>query len=110
MNSQGCVVKDVYIHQDNKSGILLEKNGMKSVGKRTRHVDIKYLFVSDEVKWKNVTIVHCLTEDMVTDFYTKALKGKIFTTHRNAILGINEEYTPLYLKEYTAFIQSIDIE
>ena len=110
MESQGCIVEDVYIHQDNQSAILLEKNGMKSVGKGTRHVKIKYFFVTDKVKGKEVKIVHCPSADMVADFYTKPLQGKLFTTHRNAILGINEADIPLYMKEYTTFIKSIDLD
>ena len=33
MKSQGCIVEDVYVYQDNQSTILLETNGRASVGK-----------------------------------------------------------------------------
>ena len=83
---------------------------MKSVGKGTRHVKIKYFFVTDKVKGNEVNIVHYPTADMVADFYTKPLQGKLFTTHRNAILGIDAKSMPLYSKEYTIFMESIDLD
>ena len=110
MESQGCIVEDVYIYQDNQSTILLEKNGMKSVGKGTRHIKIKYFFVADKVKGKEVKIVYCPTKEMVADFYTKPLQGTLFRTHRNAILGIDESSMPLYMNEYIKYIQSIDLD
>ena len=35
------------ILQDNKSSILLERNGKASSGKRTRHINIRYFFITD---------------------------------------------------------------
>ena len=110
MESQGYIVEDVYIYQDNQGTILLEKNGMKSVGKGTRHIKIKYFFVADKVKGKEVKIVYCPTKEMVADFYTKPLQGTLFRTHRNAILGIDESNMPIYMNEYTKYIQSIDLD
>ena len=109
MESQGCVVEDVYIHQDSQSAILLEKNGMKSVGKGTR-LKIKYFFVADKVKGKEVKIVYYPTKEMISDFYTKPLQDTLFRTHRNVILGIDESDMPLYMNEYTKYIQSIDLD
>ncbi len=40
--SQGVRVARNVIYQDNKSAVLLEDNGKKSSGKRTRHLDISY--------------------------------------------------------------------
>ena len=45
MEAQGCIVEDVYIYQDNQSAILLENNGIKSMGKGTRHIKIKYFLL-----------------------------------------------------------------
>lgn len=52
MAAQGYNVDDVYVYQDNQSAILLEMNGMKSVGKNSRHMKIRYFFVTDRVQPK----------------------------------------------------------
>jgi hypothetical protein len=40
LEAQGLKVTDNIIYQDNKSTMLLEKNGRQSSGKKTRHFDI----------------------------------------------------------------------
>jgi hypothetical protein len=41
------LVKLNIIYQDNTSTMKLERNGKESSGKRTRHFDIKYFYVTD---------------------------------------------------------------
>ena len=95
MEAQGYTVKDVYIYQDNQSAILLENNGAQSIGKGSRHITIKYFFMTDKVKNKEVKVTYCPTKQMVADFFTKPLPGILYSTHRNAVLGISEEDMPL---------------
>ncbi len=73
--------------QDNKSSILLERNGKASSGKRTRHINIRYFFITDRVNMKKVSIEWCPTKDMVADFMTKPLQGSHFKGLRNIIMG-----------------------
>ncbi len=40
MQEQGIKVADNILYQDNKSAILLEKNGWASSSKRTKHIEI----------------------------------------------------------------------
>jgi hypothetical protein len=47
MKAQGYGVKDNVLFQDNKSSILLEKNGKASSSKRTKHINIQYFFITD---------------------------------------------------------------
>jgi hypothetical protein len=49
MKAQGCGVKGNVLFQDNKSSILLEKNGKASSSKRTKHINIRYYFITDRV-------------------------------------------------------------
>jgi hypothetical protein len=44
---QGYGVVENLILQDNKSSILLKRNGKASSGKRTRHINIRYCFITD---------------------------------------------------------------
>jgi hypothetical protein len=46
MKAQGYGVKDNVMFQDNTSSILLEKKGKASSSKRTKHINIQYLFIT----------------------------------------------------------------
>jgi hypothetical protein len=90
LEAQGYGVKDCVIYQDNMSTILLAENGKASSSKRTRHINIRYFFVTDLVKKGQVKITHCPTEDMVSDYFTKPLQGSAFRKLRQLIMNTNE--------------------
>ena len=87
IESQEKSSKKVMLLQDNMSAILLEKNGMLSSGKRSRHLSIKAFWVADQVKKGVVEIEHEPTEDMVAGYFTKQLQGSIFRKFRKLILN-----------------------
>ena len=58
------------LQQDNTSSICLEANGKKSSTKRTRHINIRYFYVTDKTKSEDVVIVYHPTDRMVGDFLT----------------------------------------
>jgi hypothetical protein len=79
MEGQGYTVNDNIVYQDNKSAMLLEKNGRASSSHRTRHINIRYFFVSDRVKNGELSIEYCPTDEMrIGDFFTKPLQGAKF--------------------------------
>jgi hypothetical protein len=47
LKAQGYPVTCNTLYQDNKSAILLEKNGRRSAIKRSRHLNIRLFFVTD---------------------------------------------------------------
>jgi hypothetical protein len=73
--------------QDNKSSILLERNGKASSGKRMRHINIHHFFITDRVNMKELTIEPCPTKQMVADFITKPVQGSHFRHLRDYIMG-----------------------
>ena len=79
---------DTTVYQDNTSAILLEKNGMESSGKRTRHINVRYFFMKDCVDRRLLKIEYCPTEDMLGDFPSKPLQGALFKKHRKALLNL----------------------
>jgi len=89
LNSQGYTVNDYILYQDNKSAILLEKNGRLSSSKQTKHIDVRYFFVSDRIKRGEVKPVWCKTDEMIADFMTKPLQGKSFIKFRDIVMGMN---------------------
>jgi hypothetical protein len=90
MHHQGFDMKSNIFYQDNLSAIKIEKNGRKSCGQKSRHIDIRYFFIKDVLKRENITLEHCPTEDMIADFYTKPLQGSLFRKMRNYIMGISD--------------------
>ena len=76
--SQGYGIIENLLLQDNKSAILLERNGKASSSKRTRHINIRYFFVCDRVNMKEISVHWCPTKEMVADFWTKPLQGSHF--------------------------------
>ena len=70
---QGFNVHDNIVYQDNKSTMLLGNNGRHSSGKKTRHIEIRYYFITDHIKCKNVHLEYCPTEAMISDFFYETL-------------------------------------
>ena len=89
MDEQGYEIEKNILFQDNKSTILLETNGKKSSSKRTRALNIRYFFLTDQVAKGNLRIEYCPTTEMVGDFMTKPLQGKLFEKHRHSIMGFD---------------------
>ena len=84
---QGYSTNNILFNQDNKAAILLQKNGVLSRGKRSRHVDVRFFFIKDRVERGEIDIGYCNTDDMIADFLTKPLQGQKFTRFRDTILG-----------------------
>jgi hypothetical protein len=89
LKAQGIHVPDLILFQDNMSAMLLEKNGHASASKRSRHMNIRYFFITDRVKTGELRIEYCPTEEMVGDFFTKPLQGVQFYKLRDDIMNID---------------------
>jgi hypothetical protein len=85
---QGFKVKLNIIYQDNTSTMRLENNGKASSGKRTRHFDIKYFYVTDLIGRDQVEVIYCPTDDMLADYMTKPLTGSKFHYFRDLIMNL----------------------
>ena len=90
LEEQGWKDSTTVVYQDNTRSILLERNGRRSSTKRTKHMDIRYFYITEQVERKAMHVTHCPTEEMVGDFFTKPLQGSLFLKMRNYIMG-NEE-------------------
>ena len=93
MEQQGYPLEKNILYQDNKSAILLETNGRRSTGKRSRALNVRYFFLTNQAEKKNLTIEYCPTDNMWGDFMTKPLQGEKFIKFRNLIMGITDEVT-----------------
>jgi hypothetical protein len=87
LEAQGYKVNKSTIYQDNQSDMLLENNGRKSSTKGTRHINIRYYFVTDRIKPGEVNVKYCPTDDMKGDPFTKPLQGNKFRDHWDKMLN-----------------------
>ena len=71
---QGYNCSNTILYQDNKSAILLEKNGKLSSGKKTKHINIRYFFITDRIGNGELTVEYCPTDKMVADFLVNHCK------------------------------------
>ena len=78
------------MYQDNQSAILIENNGRASSSRQTKHLNIRYFFITDRIKKGELKIEYCPTDDMVADFFTKSLQGKKFIQFRKIIMNLKE--------------------
>ena len=72
------MIHDNVIYQDNQSAIRLENNGKQSISKRTRHINIRYYFITDRIINQEASVEFFPTLDMIGDYFTKALQGYQF--------------------------------
>ena len=87
MEAQGYMIRDNVIMQDNQSTMLLARNGQQSSGKATRHIDVRYYFVKDQIDKKLMRLEYCPTDLMVADMLTKPLQGTQFRRLRARLLN-----------------------
>ena len=71
--------------EDNQSAINIASNPMASV--RSRHVDIKYHHLKDEVRKGTIRMVFLPTANQLADIFTKSLGNILFVRFRDIIKG-----------------------
>mmetsp|Transcript_73676 Transcript_73676/g.213428 ORF Transcript_73676/g.213428 Transcript_73676/m.213428 type:complete len:334 (-) Transcript_73676:1990-2991(-) len=87
LEAQGFPLEANIVYQDNTSSMKLEQNGKASSGKRTRHFNIKYFYITDLIQRGELEIEYCPTDEMIADYMTKPLTGAKFIYFRNKIMG-----------------------
>ena len=95
--------KPSVLQQDNTSSICFEANGKRSGMKRTRHIIIRYFYVTNKVKSGDVIIVYHPTGKLVGDYLTKPLNGTPFKNHHNMIMGVDDKAI-IYIYKLLFFI------
>ena len=94
LEAQGYGVTENIIYQDNQAAILLEKNGKASSGKRTKHINMRFFFVTDRIAKRDISVGWCPTGDMTGDFLTKPTQGALFRRFRDQIMGVVAQPDP----------------
>jgi hypothetical protein len=50
-------------------------------------LNIRYFFLTDQIEKGNVIVEYCPTGEMVADFFSKPLQGKLYQKFRKALMG-----------------------
>eukprot|EP00978_Attheya_sp_CCMP212_P041395 scaffold236983_cov49-Attheya_sp.AAC.1 len=87
MNAQGYDIDENIVYQDNQSTMLMVNNGRASSSKQTRHINIRYIFVTDRIANGDMSVKYCSTGIILSDYFTKALQGTHFKTFRDLIMN-----------------------
>jgi hypothetical protein len=87
LGAQGYPLEENVLYQDNQSTIRFEKNGRRSSGPNSRHIDIRYFNIKDRIGLEGIDAQHCPTKQMLADFFTKPLQGSLFRKFREVIMG-----------------------
>lgn len=63
--------RPIQIYSDNNGAISLCKNAC--VSQRSKHIDVRYHFIKENVRNGKLTVKHIASEEMIADMLTKAL-------------------------------------
>jgi len=88
MEGQGYKLQSNTLAQDNESTMRMATNGRSSpCTSNSKHISIKYFWVTDRVENGNIEVVHCPTHQMMAYYFSKPLQGELFHLFRNVIMG-----------------------
>ena len=74
----------ITVYCDNQSSIVLVKNPI--VHQRSKHVDIKFYFICDEINKGSILLEFIETEENVADVFTKPMTRIKLNTFRKIIV------------------------
>ena len=86
LEKQGYAMGPAKIYEDNMSKISLIKNG-KSNSEKTRHISIRFAFISHRVNSTEITVEYMPTGNMIADILTKPLQGALYRKLRDKLLN-----------------------
>ena len=59
IEAHGFTIDKSIRFQDNLSAILLERNGMVSRSRQTKHIRVRYYFIKDQIYVGDIVVKHC---------------------------------------------------
>ena len=77
--------KEITIHEDNEAAIAISAKHRRTP--RTKHIDIQYFAVCDDVALKKIKISPVASEENISDVFTKPLEKTKFTKFRK-MMGV----------------------
>ena len=81
----GHVTCPTTIYCDNQPSILLAENPL--IHQRSKHIDIKYQFIRDEIKKNTIKVQYIQSENNVADVFTKPMTKLKLSNFIKMIVG-----------------------
>ena len=75
----------IVVMEDNQTCIQIADNPVSQ--RRTRHMDVRYHFIRDQINDGIITVRYCVTRDMLADVLTKVMPRPAFLRLRDKIVG-----------------------
>ena len=72
-----------------------------------RHIEIRYYFVTDNIKRNNMSVEYCPTDEMTGDFFTKPVQGSLFRRHRSTVMNLSPDVTDGHMLEAQECVESV---
>ena len=75
----------IVVMEDNQTCMQIADNPVSQ--RRTRHMDVRYHFIRDQINDGIITVRYCATRDMLADVLTKVMPRPAFLRLRDKIVG-----------------------
>jgi hypothetical protein len=85
MSDFGEEYTHVSLQCDSTSAVSVAKNPV--LHSKTKHIEVRYHFLRDNVEKGNIALIHVPTHDQIADIFTKPLDQVTFTRLRG-LLGV----------------------
>jgi hypothetical protein len=83
MSDFGKKYTHVPLQCDSTSAISVAKNPV--LHSKTKHIEVNYHFMGDNVEKGKITLIHVLTQNQLADIFTKPLNQATFTCLRGEL-------------------------
>ena len=84
----GVKYPPVVVFEDNVGAMQLAQNPLSA--KRTKHIDVRFHFIRDLVKWGKVVVKHVDTDSQRADCLTKSLAWDKFSAHGDCLMNVDK--------------------
>ena len=86
LTAQDYVMGPMEVFQDNKSTMALIERG-RSGAEKTRHIDIKYFWLKEQISAGTAVVTHLGTELMYANVLTKPIQAGQFKRESDMLMG-----------------------
>ena len=87
---QGFDSKENIVYQDNQSAILMESDGKYLCRKKTCHIDMRYFFIADQIKQKEVSVKYFPMDEMNVEYFNKPLQGAQLFKNMTTLMNLED--------------------
>ena len=94
LNDQGYGVFENSVYQDNEISFVMENTGKYSRRNCTKHINIRYYFVTDIIEKYELSLEWCTKAYMIGYFMTKSAQGAAFNRFQDKFMVVTEVQDP----------------